>query len=108
MSVDVSAWLLSLHASTARKNRVSDKIHHLNIPASVVILLQMAPTAASVSGMRNSHGVPCERLSVNSRGGLSSIFMSLSGIGDATKCDDPPGDKNLREVSLMTLNRIYE
>lgn len=89
-------WLLSLHASSARK-----KIYHLNISGSVVILLQMAPERLACQGWEISHTVACKRLSVNCHRRLSSIFISLSGIGNATKSENPLGNKN--QVSLMIL-----
>lgn len=46
-----------------------------------------------------SHTVAYKHLSVNRRRGLTSIFMSLSGIGDATKSENPLGNKNMREVN---------
>lgn len=49
--VNVQEYLPSPHATTARKK--GDKIYHLNISGSVVVLLRMAPTAAGVSGLRN-------------------------------------------------------
>lgn len=49
--LNVHKYLPSPHASTDRKK--SDKIYHLNISRSVVVLLRMAPMAAGVSGLRN-------------------------------------------------------
>lgn len=69
------------------------------------------PERLACQGWEISHTVACKRLSVNCHGSLSSIFISLSGIGNATKSENILGHKNLRQVSLMILDsllRIYE
>lgn len=95
-----------------RLKKTSDKIYHLNISGSVVTLLQMAPTVAGVSGMRNFTRCGMQALECEFVAEASLPFLyRLSGIGDATKSENPLGNKNLQEVSLMmlsSLTRIYE
>lgn len=51
------------------------------------------PQRLACRGWEISHGVACGRLSVNCHRGLSSIFISSSGIGDAAKSENALGNE---------------
>lgn len=73
--VDIPVWLQSLHASRVKKGKSCDTIYHLYVSGSVVIVLQMAPTAAGVSEMRNLTRCAMQTLEcVNCQGSLTSIL----------------------------------
>lgn len=78
--------------SEKEKNRVTESITWTSQGVSLSCY-KWLPRRLACQGWEISHGVACKRLSVNCRGGLRSIFMSLSGIGDATKSENPLGNK---------------
>lgn len=74
--VDVLGSLINaVSACIKLRKKSGDKIYHLNISGSVVILLQMAPRAAGVSGMRNFTHWGTQALQCETSQGVSSIFI---------------------------------
>ncbi len=101
---DMSVWLLSLHASRT-KNRVTKSIT-LTSQGVSLSCYKWLPQWLACQGWEISHTVACKRLSVNCHGSLSSIFISLSSIPDATRSENPLGNRNLKEVRWMILSSL--
>lgn len=91
------------------KNRVTKSIT-LTSQGVSLSCYKWLPERLACQGWEISHAVACKSFSANCHGSPSSIFTSLSGIGDATKSETLLGNKSPREVSLMILRgltRIY-
>ena len=106
MDVYGSVKWMCVAAVSARINRGKEKIR---VTKSITLTSQWVslscyewlPRRLACQRWEISHTVAYKHLSVNCRRGLTSIFMLLSGIGDATKSENPLGNKNMREGQLM-------
>ena len=72
------------------KNRVTKSITLTSQGASLSCY-KWLPEWLACQGWEISHAVACKSFGANCHGSPSSIFTSLSGVGDATKSETPLG-----------------
>lgn len=123
--VDVHEWLidgctcvfmvlcsccLCVHHAQEKKNLVTKSIT-LTFQGVSLSCYKWLPERLACQGWEISHTVACKHLSVNCHGSVSSIFIWLAGISNATKHENPLGNQHCRRSvkwSWVSLTEIYE